>query len=421
MIHVDEEFKALIPPLSREEYKQLEENCVKEGIRDPLVVWKLPGNEILIDGHNRWEISAKHAGIRFNVVYREFENREAVKEWIIKNQLGRRNIPPYVRAELALKLKPVIAEKAKERMLNAPQKKVEREKEIKEIYKNFPYETAVNLAADKRKQFADEDRRARQRAEKYIYFARYDKNRLKIGSSTNPQERIKQLSVSCPGIELIEAILYGEGAEKHENAIKKKFAQYQIGNECYQCQDEILKQMIAYTKKEAARKGETDYQLAKVAGVSHDTIHKVEVIKEKANELDPRTIEDLRRGDVSINKVYSDIKASEHESIRQQEARELREAKKRAENFENSKVVAIGEAKQNKDDNEKLFAAFKHDFENMIDEVRRFSGMATDGRLEKEVKRANKYELHKMADHASELYRAALKIQRVIAEVIDEE
>jgi hypothetical protein len=26
MIHVDEEFKALIPPLSREEYKQLEEN-----------------------------------------------------------------------------------------------------------------------------------------------------------------------------------------------------------------------------------------------------------------------------------------------------------------------------------------------------------------------------------------------------------
>ncbi len=33
--------------------------------------------------------------------------------WIIKNQLGRRNIPMYVRAELALKLKPVIAKEAK--------------------------------------------------------------------------------------------------------------------------------------------------------------------------------------------------------------------------------------------------------------------------------------------------------------------
>lgn len=301
MIHVDEEFKALIPPLSREEYKQLEENCVKEGIRDPLVVWKLPGNEILIDGHNRWEISARHAGIPFNIVYKEFENREAVKEWIIKNQLGRRNISKFVRAELALKLKPVIAEKAKEQKLSTLK------------------QNTVNQKSDERKEI------------------------------------------------------------------------------------------------------NTAKELAKVANVSHDTIHKVEVIKEKAHELDPRTIEDLRRGDVSINKVYSDIKASEHENIRQQETRELREAKKRAETFENSKVVAIGDAKQNKDDNEKLFAAFNHDFENMIDEVRRFSGMATDGRLEKEVKRANKYELHRMADHASELYRAALKIQRVIAEVIDEE
>lgn len=124
---------------------------------------------------------------------------------------------------------------------------------------------------------------------------------------------------------------------------------------------------------------------------------------------------------VTRQDVFHDISNVEYPTRRQKEAQELREAKKRAETFENSKVVAIGDAKQNKDDNEKLFAAFNHDFENMIDEVRRFSGMATDGRLEKEVKRANKYELHRMADHASELYRAALKIQRVIAEVIDEE
>ena len=39
MIKTDSEFQALIPPLSAEEYVQLEENCVKEGIRDALVVW----------------------------------------------------------------------------------------------------------------------------------------------------------------------------------------------------------------------------------------------------------------------------------------------------------------------------------------------------------------------------------------------
>lgn len=114
MITVDKEFESMIPPLSSEEFAQLEENCVKDGIRDPLVVWELPDGDILVDGHNRWKISAKHAGIRFNVVKMHFENRDAAKEWILKNQLGRRNLPSYVRAQLALRLKPIIAEKAKE-------------------------------------------------------------------------------------------------------------------------------------------------------------------------------------------------------------------------------------------------------------------------------------------------------------------
>lgn len=115
MITIDKEFESLIPPLSSEEFAQLEENCVKDGIRDPLVVWESPDGDILVDGHNRWKISASHAGIRFNVVKMHFENRDAAKEWILKNQLGRRNLPSYVRAQLALRLKPIIAEKAKEK------------------------------------------------------------------------------------------------------------------------------------------------------------------------------------------------------------------------------------------------------------------------------------------------------------------
>lgn len=45
----------------------------------------------------------------------EFPNREAVIEWIILNQFGRRNLSAYDRSILALKLKPMIAEKAKEK------------------------------------------------------------------------------------------------------------------------------------------------------------------------------------------------------------------------------------------------------------------------------------------------------------------
>ena len=110
MIKIDEEFRSLIPPLTAEEYKGLEESIVREGCRDPLVLW----GDTLIDGHNRWEICAKHGGIPFQTVQREFESREEAIRWIIMNQFSRRNLPAYERARLALRLKPILAEQAKE-------------------------------------------------------------------------------------------------------------------------------------------------------------------------------------------------------------------------------------------------------------------------------------------------------------------
>lgn len=111
-ILIDDEFKNLIPPLTDEEYKGLEDSIVKEGCRDALILW---GNT-LIDGHNRYEICTKH-NIPFKTVEHNFDSRQAVIEWIILNQFGRRNLPAHERARLALRLKPVIAERAKENIL----------------------------------------------------------------------------------------------------------------------------------------------------------------------------------------------------------------------------------------------------------------------------------------------------------------
>lgn len=114
---IDVEFQSLIPPLTYEEKKMLEESILSEGCRDAIVVW----NDTIIDGHNRYEICTKH-GIPFETVSREFENRNDVIEWIIKNQFGRRNLPLHERARLALRLKPVIAEKAKSNKQEAANK-----------------------------------------------------------------------------------------------------------------------------------------------------------------------------------------------------------------------------------------------------------------------------------------------------------
>jgi len=112
-LHIDPEFKSLIPPLTDEEHSELEQKILNEGFDGKkygsLITW----NGILVDGHNRYEI-CKYHNIDFVVDEKEFENREQVKEWIIRNQFGRRNLTPFQRAELALQLKPLIQARAKE-------------------------------------------------------------------------------------------------------------------------------------------------------------------------------------------------------------------------------------------------------------------------------------------------------------------
>jgi hypothetical protein len=86
-ITIDTEFQALIPDLTSEERTQLEANLVADGCLSPLIVW----DNTLIDGHNRHEICTR-LKIDFQTVEKQFESREAAKDWIDANQLGRRNL-----------------------------------------------------------------------------------------------------------------------------------------------------------------------------------------------------------------------------------------------------------------------------------------------------------------------------------------
>ena len=111
MIQVKEEFKNLIPALSAEEYAQLEANILQEGIREPIITW----NGFIIDGHNRYSI-AKRFDLEFKTTSKHFASEESVKEWMILNQFGRRNLSNYQRSVLALELEEVFKEKAKDNL-----------------------------------------------------------------------------------------------------------------------------------------------------------------------------------------------------------------------------------------------------------------------------------------------------------------
>jgi hypothetical protein len=97
-IVIDPEFEKLIRPLSKDERKELQESLSSCGLLMPLVVWNTEGKTILVDGHNRLSLWKEFNGFNEEYEFKTqelcFGNRDNAKEWIIKNQLGRRNLSP---------------------------------------------------------------------------------------------------------------------------------------------------------------------------------------------------------------------------------------------------------------------------------------------------------------------------------------
>ena len=112
MVKVNEEFKNLIPELSENEYHDLEDSVIMNGMYETVKTW----NDYIIDGHNRYNIAVingcEHI-LRFEAL--NFDNETEVKIWIVNNQLGRRNINDYVRVTLSLLKKDWLSEIAKEK------------------------------------------------------------------------------------------------------------------------------------------------------------------------------------------------------------------------------------------------------------------------------------------------------------------
>lgn len=108
-LKIDEEFQALLPPLDASEFTTLEATCLRDGILDPIFVWK----DTVVDGHNRYEIAKKH-GLPYKTRELDLPDREAVKRWILEFQLARRSISTFDKIALALRLEESYREKAKQ-------------------------------------------------------------------------------------------------------------------------------------------------------------------------------------------------------------------------------------------------------------------------------------------------------------------
>lgn len=287
-ITVNPKFESLIPRLTDDEFRQLEENVLRDGITEPLVVW----NGTLIDGHNRYKLAKKH-GLDFKTREMAFDSENDAEIWIIKNQFGRRNLSKYDRSVLALRLKPVIAERAKE-------------KQVGTLKQN-----AVNQKSDERKEL------------------------------------------------------------------------------------------------------NTTKEIAKLAGVSHDTIHRVETIEASGND---KVREKLRNGEISINEAYIAV-TPKKKPIQQ----EVREARERHEEYQNAKndsgtVVSFQEAKKDSDDVEIMGRGFYLEIMNAMKPIRAIS-LTRDGMDVEALVKTYDWEKRK---RLGEMIDEAIKRLRFLRKVLTE-
>jgi ParB-like chromosome segregation protein Spo0J len=145
-IKIDEELRALIPPLSEDERKQLEANLIQNGgARDPIVVWFDGQSHVIVDGHNRFEICSR-LGLEFHCVTMQFASSEEAKVWMIDNQKGRRNLTDGWKWELAQAKKKILGDKGEERQAHgqtAPGKTL-----LSKVDKSVAHNTQKELAKD---------------------------------------------------------------------------------------------------------------------------------------------------------------------------------------------------------------------------------------------------------------------------------
>lgn len=107
------DIRDLLPPLDQDAVDGLKESLQKHGFRGKLTTCKLDDQNVLLDGHYRYDLCIE-LGIPFDAEEIVLSNETEAKIWRIKDQRNKRNLNESQKAMLALELEAFYAEQAKE-------------------------------------------------------------------------------------------------------------------------------------------------------------------------------------------------------------------------------------------------------------------------------------------------------------------
>lgn len=281
---------------------------------------------ILIDGHHRYDICTKN-NIQFDIVEMEFKDRLEAMEWAWMNQKNRRNLNKYELAQIALKFKPVIEARAKDHQKLSEGRPEKGLSTLSNLKQNTVL-TTLTKREDEEKEFVEE------------YLKKDETITKPVDSDGNYplNGQVDFTEISEEEIKTVEAI---------------------------------------NTRKE----------IAKIAGVSEGTIHKVEVIEEKAPE---EIKQQVKKGDITINSAYvltkSAIEAEKKNAEYEKEYQEQLEKEK----HEQEEKKKLDEIEKSLPENTVVLDKFRKPKETHIFGIEDFNNL-TMNQLNDCIKHSKKY------------------------------
>lgn len=120
--YIIDELKSYLPAMDDEIYLKLKENIKLNGLDNQILYFENKQKKrIVIDGHSRLRacIEIGLTDIPSRKVVEKFENLDAIKLWMVKNQCERRNLSKIEMIQLAYLSKPTIEKLAKENLSKA--------------------------------------------------------------------------------------------------------------------------------------------------------------------------------------------------------------------------------------------------------------------------------------------------------------
>lgn len=111
MISINPEYEKIVPPASKEEYQQLKESILQNGMHFPIIINE---SNIVLDGHHRFRV-CKELGLNPKTITKTFQNKLLEKKFVIESNLRRRQLNDFQKAELGIPLLQIEKALAKER------------------------------------------------------------------------------------------------------------------------------------------------------------------------------------------------------------------------------------------------------------------------------------------------------------------